>query len=101
MAERGGFEPPVGYKPTHAFQACALNHSAISPASQLTVTAPGWARNIFNLRQSLLFRKKVSLLRAESVSENAIEATRVGTRPTGFSGQYSAFQARSPDRRIF
>jgi hypothetical protein len=31
MAERGGFEPPVGYKPTHAFQACALNHSAISP----------------------------------------------------------------------
>ena len=31
LAERGGFEPPVGYKPTHAFQACALNHSAISP----------------------------------------------------------------------
>jgi hypothetical protein len=32
VAERGGFEPPVGFKPTHAFQACALNHSAISPA---------------------------------------------------------------------
>ena len=31
MAEREGFEPSVGYKPTHAFQACALNHSAISP----------------------------------------------------------------------
>src|SRR5207249_8355835 len=31
LAERGGFEPPVGFKPTHAFQACALNHSAISP----------------------------------------------------------------------
>src|SRR5438093_2520779 len=35
MAERGRFELPVGYKPTHAFQACALNHSAISPASKL------------------------------------------------------------------
>src|ERR1035438_8605653 len=33
LAERLGFEPRVGYKPTHAFQACALNHSAISPAS--------------------------------------------------------------------
>jgi hypothetical protein len=31
LAERVGFEPTVGYKPTHAFQACALNHSAISP----------------------------------------------------------------------
>jgi hypothetical protein len=33
LAERGGFEPPVRYKPTHAFQACALNRSAISPAN--------------------------------------------------------------------
>ena len=31
VAERGGFEPPVGYEPTHAFQACDLNHSSISP----------------------------------------------------------------------
>ena len=31
MAERVGFEPTV-VLPTHAFQACALNHSAISPA---------------------------------------------------------------------
>ena len=30
MAERVGFEPTVGF-PTHAFQACALSHSAISP----------------------------------------------------------------------
>ncbi len=35
MAEREGFEPSVGYKPTHAFQACALNHSAISPVVYL------------------------------------------------------------------
>ena len=32
MAERAGFEPAVGYYPTHAFQACDLNHSSISPA---------------------------------------------------------------------
>ena len=31
MAEEEGFEPSVGYSPTHAFQACALNHSAILP----------------------------------------------------------------------
>src|SRR5205085_5316800 len=38
LAERGRFELPVGYKPTHAFQACALNHSAISP--QLSHPSP-------------------------------------------------------------
>ena len=27
-----GFEPTLGYKPKHAFQACALNHSATSPS---------------------------------------------------------------------
>lgn len=31
LAEKGGFEPPVGYEPTHAFQACDLNHSSTSP----------------------------------------------------------------------
>ena len=31
LAERAGFEPAVGYEPTHAFQACDLNHSSISP----------------------------------------------------------------------
>ena len=31
VAEREGFEPSVGYKPTHAFQACAFNRSATSP----------------------------------------------------------------------
>ncbi len=31
LAEREGFEPSVGYKPTHAFQACAFNRSATSP----------------------------------------------------------------------
>ncbi len=31
LAERAGFEPAVGYKPTHAFQACDLNRSSTSP----------------------------------------------------------------------
>ncbi len=31
LAERGGFEPPSGYDPEHAFQACDLNRSSISP----------------------------------------------------------------------
>ena len=37
LAERGGFEPPVGYEPTHAFQACDLNHSSISPGFRIAV----------------------------------------------------------------
>ena len=31
LAERAGFEPAVGYEPTHAFQACDLNHSSTFP----------------------------------------------------------------------
>ena len=31
LAEGGGFEPPLGYKPKHAFQACDLNRSSTSP----------------------------------------------------------------------
>src|SRR5690606_24613185 len=31
LAERRGFEPRLGYEPKHAFQACDLNHSSISP----------------------------------------------------------------------
>src|SRR5215510_8810523 len=45
LAERGGFEPPVGFKPTHAFQACALNHSAISPAAVSNMAAWVFWRN--------------------------------------------------------
>ena len=33
VAERGGFEPPVGVKPTPAFQASAFDHSATSPGA--------------------------------------------------------------------
>jgi hypothetical protein len=47
VAEREGFEPPV-VLPTHAFQACALNHSAISPPSGHNVkNGTGW-RNAFS-----------------------------------------------------
>lgn len=30
-AERGGFEPPIRFWRIHAFQACLLSHSSISP----------------------------------------------------------------------
>lgn len=43
MAERLGFEPRIGC-PIHAFQACALNHSAISPyqrSIRLALSPPG------------------------------------------------------------
>jgi hypothetical protein len=40
LAERGGFEPPIGYEPIHAFQACDLNHSSISPACFSALTEP-------------------------------------------------------------
>ena len=33
LAEQAGFEPAVGYEPTHAFQACDLNHSSTAPCS--------------------------------------------------------------------
>jgi hypothetical protein len=51
VAERVGFEPTV-VLPTHAFQACALNHSAISP----TVFSP--APNRMVIRQwTLIFHE--------------------------------------------
>ena len=51
VAERVGFEPTV-VLPTHAFQACALNHSAISP----TVFPP--APNRMVIRQwTLIFHE--------------------------------------------
>ena len=36
LAEKGGFEPPVRYKRTLAFQASALSHSATSPNSVIS-----------------------------------------------------------------
>ena len=50
LAERGGFEPPVGFKPTHAFQACALNHSAISPSRRFILRQFLAIRNFFPRR---------------------------------------------------
>lgn len=52
MAERLGFEPRVGFKPTHAFQACALSHSAISPANVSSLCGSRQRYAIFFLAQS-------------------------------------------------
>ena len=57
LAERGGFEPPVGYEPTHAFQACDLNHSSISPEFVLrlqTNEAADYSKPSLLLRHSLI-----------------------------------------------
>ena len=35
LAQSLGFEPRVGYQPTHDFQSCALDHSANSASSIL------------------------------------------------------------------
>jgi hypothetical protein len=67
MAERGGFEPPVGYKPTHAFQACALNHSAISPAHSINSEEAFEPTQYFSERNPLL-RREVSVLGAQKCS---------------------------------
>ena len=37
MAERVGFEPTVGGYPTHDFQSCTFDHSAISPQKHYTL----------------------------------------------------------------
>src|SRR5882724_7079467 len=42
-----GIRTPGGFKPTHAFQACALNHSAISPTNDRTVKKLFKVCNIF------------------------------------------------------
>ena len=59
LAEREGFEPTV-VLPTHAFQACALNHSAISPPSQSKVKESSPACNVFH--RSLLHSRRFACL---------------------------------------
>ena len=40
MAEGVGFEPTLGGYPKHAFQACALSHSAIPPVYRRFTCCP-------------------------------------------------------------
>lgn len=35
VADGGGFEPPVPYKGTHAFQACTIDRSVTHPFTRL------------------------------------------------------------------
>lgn len=42
IAERGGFEPPIRFWRIHAFQACLLSHSSISPLSSCKSTKKLW-----------------------------------------------------------
>ena len=56
MAERVRFELTV-VLPTHAFQACALNHSAISPAAFNLIEFAA-ARNVFHVGTANRIRKR-------------------------------------------
>src|SRR5208283_2121651 len=47
MAEREGFEPSIPFWSMHAFQACAFNHSAISPAGSETLAGRRVGINLF------------------------------------------------------
>ncbi len=38
MADGRGFEPPLGFRPKHTFQACAFNHSATHPKKMTLYT---------------------------------------------------------------
>jgi hypothetical protein len=47
LAEREGFEPSMPFWSMHAFQACAFNHSAISPPKKsLWPSAPHFSIQI-------------------------------------------------------
>ena len=54
LAERGGFEPPIGYEPIHAFQACDLNHSSISPDGFSHVCEAAYYNKLSRLHKSIL-----------------------------------------------
>ncbi len=47
MAEEEGFEPSLGFRPKHTFQACAFNHSAIPPKNVMTSYPIFFKRSIF------------------------------------------------------
>lgn len=59
VAERRGFEPRIGYEPIHAFQACDLNHSSISPKGQKYSRRQS-SRSIFRFAMAALLRLAVA-----------------------------------------
>ena len=85
LAERGGFEPPIGYEPIHAFQACDLNHSSISPGFALAGWHNGEARDYS--KSSLppvrrVQRKEKKPLRPKTKRQSGNRA--IGVSPTTF-----------------
>ena len=76
MAERAGFEPTVGLRPTHALQACLLDHSSTSPRRAIYYSLNG---------------KKGG---AAIVGEEAVAAERVGFEPTFRYNRGTAFRER-------
>ena len=61
MEEGKGFEPSIRYERIHAFQACALNHSATPPFNEITNERFQRVRNLLNhTPDRKLFCKKLS-----------------------------------------
>ena len=69
LAESQGFEPWDGYKPSHDFQSCALDHSANSPwpedrnESIVQAVFPPvkqFGENAFTLFLSFLLKRKTA-----------------------------------------
>ena len=88
MAERGGFEPPVGYKPTHAFQACALNHSAISPAHSFNCEEAVERTQYFSARNSLLMMECIRPQGAKMLSRRLGMDELEEFLPARYGGRY-------------
>ena len=59
MEEGKGFEPSIRYERIHAFQACALNHSATPPFNEITNERFQRVRNLLNhtLDRKLFYNK--------------------------------------------
>jgi hypothetical protein len=96
LAERGGFEPPVGYKPTHAFQACALNHSAISPSLE-EMWRP--AQNEATIFKESTSRVQGPRQRIGPISKHAISAPlRTRILPAPRAGTFQVFPCKAGTR---
>ena len=85
MAERVGFEPTIGGYPIHTFQACAFDHSATAPRSDLTYRALRYLRSIA-VKQSTLHSSSEAIVqtgkRATSAKSHATQGSTHAIDPT-------------------
>ena len=73
MAETEGFEPSIGC-PIHAFQACAIDHSATSPHSHLMHISVEHQTAPLPLMRETVFRKGLMTVRVANMRKNILLA---------------------------